>query len=136
MRRFISLLVAAAAAAGCATPGDEIRAHTYPAGFEYITRKDVKTVMAELARVAGELDATLSTSAPVDPARVLLILDQLDRAADSIDAGGVSTNHPMLGANMARFRFNLQSARAGAAAAPPNYYLAGSVIGSCRYCHQ
>jgi hypothetical protein len=121
----------------CASsPGENVRAATYPPSFEYITRGEIRSSMGRLARVAAELDAAVRSDPPADPGRVVTLLDEMDRAASDLDRDGSASNHPLLGSNLARFRRDLEGARAAARADPPSLYLAGTVVGSCSYCHR
>jgi hypothetical protein len=127
------LALGLAAPLACAPAG--VRRATYPIAFQYLDGSEVRGGMRRLAHATVRLDALLrtSTGAP-ERAAVLAELDAMVAAAAALDITDVS-NHPLLDANLDRFRADLATARAAATGEPPNYFLAGALGGSCAYCH-
>jgi hypothetical protein len=72
---------------------------------------------------------------PEQQAEIVAALRTMETAAAEIDPAGRQTNHPVIDRNIEAFRHDLAAARLAAERRPPNYFLAGSVAGSCRYCH-
>lgn len=120
----------------CKTPEEELRRATYPAGFVYLERGEVREEMRAMTRAAVSLDRLLRESgARAERSEILRLLDEMDAAMSELDRGAPS-NHPIMDANLALLRRDLRAARDRAAADPPDLYLAGTIAGSCRYCHQ
>ena len=131
----IALLLLLAACAGVAA---QVREHTYPRDFEYVSHGEIHGVMGQLAAHVRSLDTLLAEGAPRDPARrrqVVEHLEAMEHIARALGSGDVRSNHARLDEGIDAFRGRLTSARRAAQAEPPNYYLAGSVSGACRYCH-
>jgi hypothetical protein len=124
--------------AACADVAHEVREHTYPRDFEYLTQGEIQGAMGQLAAQVRSLDLLLAEGAPRTDERrreVVERLETMERIARSLGTGDVRSNHPRLDEGIDAFRERLASARRAAQADPPNYYLAGSVSGACRYCH-
>ena len=94
--------------------------------------------MRDLAMSALALDTRLrDKDRPQDELQedVLGHLTAMELAAAQLDGPGRAT-HPLIDQNLPAFRRDIAAAKAAAAADPPDYFLAGSVVGSCRYCHR
>jgi hypothetical protein len=134
----IVLLAAGLAAGGCSDLGKNVRKVTYPPDFTYLPREKIESAMWQLATGVRELDMTLRDERIGDgekQARVLGVLERMQRAADRLDAQGGASNHPLLDRKIPRLGADISAARLAAAGEPPNYALAGSVSGACIYCH-
>lgn len=124
----------------CAVAAPAVRKVTYAPDLRYLAGRQVSEVMGTLAKAAVELDALLRDETPATPAadlrgEVVRLLQVMEGAASDLDAGP-TTNHPVLDENLGLFRADLAAAREAAEVDPPNYFLAGSVAGSCLlYCH-
>jgi len=68
-------------------------------------------------------------------ARIFAWLNEIESAAKEISEPGV-TYHPKIDAHLDRFIRDIEAAKRAAHADPPNYYLIGSLNGSCMYCHR
>lgn len=96
--------------------------------------------MHVLARASVELDRLLREDPPPEAtvdmkSEAIRLLLEMEKAASDLDTG-VTTNHPVLDENLSLFREDLAAARAAVEMDAPNYFLAGSVAGSCLlYCH-
>jgi hypothetical protein len=142
------LVVAVSVLLACAG-AQEIREYTYPRSFEYISRGEIQTTMGQLAVQVRRLDELLigteprtvedRVESPVHDGRrqrkVVELLEDMERVARALGTGDVRSNHPRLDEGADPFRERLAAARRAAERDPPNYYLAGTVSGACRYCH-
>lgn len=121
----------------CGAASAEVRAHTYPTEFRYLSRQKVSDAMLGFTRDVEEIDRLLrSTPAPSDDERRDLVVrfERMERVASELD-GFHRSNVPMIDARMDHFRRDLGLARAALEASPPSYFLAGSITGSCLHCH-
>jgi hypothetical protein len=141
-RRVLALVMALAAgssALACAKVGAFMRPHTYGPNFDYISKEQVKSVMWQLARDVNRIDALVNDPAGVGPeqrdeiARLLVIMED---ATKRLGSQGVRTNHPLIDEHREQFRADLESARRGVMAKPPNYRLAEDVSAACMRCHE
>lgn len=136
--RGVALALAASATVGCGS-GEAIRRVTYPPDFRYLEQEEVKSAMWRLARDVRGLKALLSGAnglSAEDHAEVVRLLRDMETTAAQIDPKGRRSNHPKIDRNIDAFRRDLAMARQAAERDPPNYFLAGSVAGSCSYCHE
>jgi hypothetical protein len=138
MVAMVGLLIAAVTA-GCPKAAEQIRQFTYPPGFEYIENSEVRGSMRKLAHDVHALNGILSESTDLSPdqhAEVVRLLASIEQTAIQIDPHGQATNQPLLQRNIETFRQDIAEARRAAEADPPNYYLAGTTVGSCLLCHK
>ncbi|MCK6552391.1 hypothetical protein L6R52_41565 [Myxococcota bacterium] len=129
--------LALAATCACGPAAAEVRAHTYPAEFRYLSKSQVSDAMLGFTRDVEEIDRLLRTTpTPSDDDRRALAmrLERMERVATELD-GFHRSNEPMIDARMDHFRRDLALARAAVEATPPSYFLAGSITGSCLHCH-
>lgn len=138
----VSVVVAGAAAlaiaSGCIR-AEQIRKFTYPPDFKYIETSDVHSKMWGLARASRSLKILLAENGALTPQQheeVIRLLKEMQTAAAQLDPPGQRTNHPMLDRNIEAFRRDIGLALQAADQDSPNYFLAGSVAGSCSYCHE
>ena len=135
------LLAAAATAAACAAfrPGKFEPDERVPAGEAVPTAAldDVHDEMHELAVRTMEVDRLLrdANPAPAERAHIAQVLLEMQTIAGRLDSPRAVNAHPALAAHAADFRSELGAARNGVLAEPPNYYLAGTIAGSCAGCH-
>lgn len=143
MRREFPLLVvclvAGSALVACADLSDWLRPHTYGPSFDYIPDDQVDSIMWQMARDVKRIDTLTHDPAGITPAqrdelaRLLVIMDD---AAKRLGTEGVRTNHPLIDDHREAFRADLQAARRGVVALPPNYTLAENVAVACMRCHE
>lgn len=122
--------------AGCAK---EWRQVGYPSSFHYVTKAELRTAMDRMAHSVTTLDRILRDSKTVTPEQHLEVVEALDNLrqnAFSLRGTDQKTNHKILDDNLDGFIQNVDAARRGATADPPNYFLAGSITGACLACHQ
>ena len=123
---------------GCADGGlAPLRAVTYPPGFQYLTRKELKSGMADFAREVDELDGILSRDGGADAsdrAAVVEILERMRLQAGQLE-GGMSSNHPGLHQDADRFTRDVDRALAAARREPPDYTWTARLTGGCTACH-
>lgn len=111
----------------------------YPPDFKQLSRAEIQGAMRQMAQQVTVLDDALRDSSLPEPDRqqqVLASLDGIRAAASGLGARGQDTSHYMLDKLLPQFLADVEGARAAAAATPPQYYLAGSVAGSCMACHR
>jgi len=135
-----TVLFMAAAGLACGSVGMfRISRAQYPPDFHYITKREIRTKMAELAVQVVALDELLSRSdgsAPGDRDMVLEILGRMRELAGQLVRGGARSSHPMLDRDVPLLRADLDRAIAEVRMnSPPTYYGAGRVVGACTYCH-
>lgn len=112
---------------------------TSPPTFRRLGREEIHSAMQAMAQNVAVLDDALrdGTRDPVRQQReVLSALDGVLAAARALQPGGVTVSHPMLQEKLPQFLVDIEHARAAAALDPPQYFLAGSVSGSCMACHR
>jgi hypothetical protein len=134
----LALLLGAGLVTGCGSAGT-IRRFTYPPDFKYLERSEVKSAMGALARDVRALKRLLAGTETLDAdqrAEVARLLRAMEATAAELDPKGRRTNHPVIDQNIGAFRRDIEMARLAAERDPPNYFLAGSVAGSCSYCHE
>jgi hypothetical protein len=143
MTRSVAAVVIAGAAALAVAGGciraEKIRQFTYPPDFKYIETSDVHSRMWTLARASRSLKALLAGNGAAtaeEHEQVIALLREMQTAAAQLDPPGQRTNHPLLDRNIEVFRRDIGLALQAADQHPPNYFLAGSVAGSCSYCHE
>ena len=123
----------------CADAGANVRSTTYPSDFSQLKKKELRGHMGTLAMRVVKLGAMLSPSSPDNPTLqqdVVLLLRDMETIAGELDPATANTKHPILERNIIAFRQDLQAARAEVQGSPPSYFLAGTIAGSCRYCHR
>lgn len=139
MKNVLGFAVAALVAVGL-TACSKVREHTYPPDFAYLAKQDVDSAMWTLAKNADAIDTLMSqvTDTPTEEQRVEVLehLQAMEAATATLTTDGVATNHPIIGANIHQFRRHLQAAQVAIELDPPNFYLAGTIAGSCQYCHK
>jgi hypothetical protein len=134
----LALSLGAGFVAGCGSAGT-IRRFTYPPDFQYLEHSKVVSAMGMLARDVRALKRLLAGTGALDAgqhAEVVRLLRAMEATAAELDPKGRRTNHPVIDQNIGAFRRDIEMARLAAERDPPNYFLAGSVAGSCSYCHE
>jgi hypothetical protein len=139
-RTNLALLSLVLVLASCGDGGmQRLRTAQYPPDFHYITGKEIRTKMGELAVQVVALDAMLSRDGgarPADRDTVLEILTTMRTLAGQLVRGGAHSSHPRLDRDAPRLRADIDRAIAELRMSePPSYYQAGRVVGSCTYCH-
>lgn len=133
----VLVILACALAAGCADVAQWMRRRTYPPDFRYVTRAEVRSTMGELAFHARELNRFMRP--PENPLEhrneIRAELNAMERAADQLDQSGWPTNHPLIDMNLPSFLRDIRAAREAVEREPPNFLLAGPLMGACVYCH-
>ncbi len=120
---------------GCA----EIRKLTYPENFTYIEKKDLDSSMHKMSVSLARLDTLVSAASPENlesQDRIIQELNQLKDIATAIRGRGEVTNHLVIDDHIEDFISDIVNAKLAAGDAPPNYYYAGKLAGSCTGCHQ
>ncbi|MGH0033408.1 MAG: hypothetical protein ACQGVK_00115 [Myxococcota bacterium] len=118
--------------------GDQLRIHTYPPDFNYVSAEKLQSSMWQLAAEVRQLEVVLQTAESgetVPRETVLGILERMEESASALGPGNVPSNHPRIAHNVDRLRDDIRRARRGVGLEPPNYFWAGTVSGACRYCH-
>lgn len=120
----------------CSNAAEVVRSTTYPPDFAYIARADVRTEMHALASKVAELDRVLREPGVKPRQQVSTLLIDIERIALSLQRGRGQSNHPLIDAHLPSLIEDVAASRRAVEAEPPNYFLAGSVVGSCVYCHR
>lgn len=134
---FMTVLLAIPLAA-CTDVPALLRRHTYPPNFKYIDRTQLRSAMWQLADEVSALDRLMRQPGAIDAARraeVERLLTAMLAATGALQAHGRPTNHPLMSEHLEGFQRDLTQALAGVEAEPPNYYLVGTVSGTCLTCH-
>ncbi len=137
MVRHIAVAIACFGFSACADAPQKLRKATYPPGFHYITKEEIRETMAALGYWIDELDQVMWREEGVQPSdqeRVLGILTEMSRLAGELKTG-TRSNHPLLDRYAPWLQRDIKRALQGARSDPPNYYYAGAVAGACEYCH-
>lgn len=133
-----AVLIATAVMTGCTARNGSISQFTYPRDFQYLETEQVHTKMAKLARNIQSLNRIFAQGDLTSDQQeaVVAILKEMQTTAAELDPAGRQTNHAMIDQNITTFRRNLALARDAVERTPPNYFLAGSIVGACGACHQ
>ena len=118
---------------------ENLRRHTYPPDFNYISDRQLESTMWQLADRVNRVDDLLRDADPNDTslqAAVVKLLAEMDVIIGALGPGGWPSNHPKVTRNIDAFRNDLGAARRAAESQPPSYYLAGSISGACMHCHE
>jgi hypothetical protein len=140
-KRIPVMLLAAlfvAVLAACADVPALLRRHTYPPNFKYIDHTQLRSAMWQLADDVSTLDREMREPGPMDPARraqIERLLAAMLATTSALQAQGRPTNHPRMSDHVESFRRDVTQALAAVQAEPPNYYLVGTVSGTCLTCH-
>ncbi len=138
--RWLILAAFLGALAACAQTSRQMRAHTYPQSFDYITRDDVHDSMLQLALRVQRLDALLRADPPPQDetrrSEAVSLLADMEARTQQLSRGGSISNHSEFSARLSHFASDLRAAREAVQSEPANYFLAGAVVGSCTYCHR
>ncbi len=121
----------------CAEQAAQVRRHTYPPDFQYITNEQLQVTMWQLAALIGSVEAMVDSEEGPEPHRfeLLRVLGKLETTAAQLKAEGVHTGHPLLSAHLDTFRDDVIAARREIAREPPGFVRVGTLSGACRYCH-
>lgn len=95
--------------------------------------------MWTLARYVERVNVIMRRSSdpltPEEQQEVIALLGSMEAVAERLSKDDARGLHPVLGENIDVFRMDLALSRKNASANPPNFFLAGTVAGSCAYCH-
>jgi hypothetical protein len=94
------------------------------------------TSMWQLAGDVRELDKRLRGGGHIDEeqrAEILRLLISMEDTATRLNAGGQTSNHPVLDRNLPAFQRDIELARRGVENG--NYVMVGLLPGACVYCH-
>lgn len=117
----------------------QIRKVTYPQGYVYLEKKEVRSKMALLGFYVRQMDEILYREDSVshqDQARLLELLSLINKTTSDLHASNRDTNHLVIDEHMDQFKSDVLSAIRGAKENPPNYFAAGQISGSCTACHK
>lgn len=118
-----------------------LRKHTYPPDFAYLEEEKLHSAMWEVAKHSEAIHRIMDASSEgalsaEQRDEVVGHLTAMEKATGTLTTQSVESNHPVIAQNIHKFRSDIQMALAAAEREPPNYYLAGSITGSCLYCHK
>lgn len=141
MRRFVVLLtfgLFALQLTSCAEFAAQVRQHTYPPTFHYITDEQLRSTMWLLAYHSRELRQLMASPQGITAhrAEVLQHLQKMEQATIDLNRTGWPSNHPLVDAKRSSFLQDIRTAEEAVNRDPPNFLLAGAVSGACVYCHR
>jgi hypothetical protein len=126
--------------AGCSNDfSAAVRKVTYPPDFKYVTAKELRSNMEQLALQMQLLDFALkpdNSDKTTQQQQVLDALGKIQKIGVGLQAGDAGATHPFLQDMMRNFVDEIRRARTAASMEPPKYYLAGRVSGGCINCHK
>ncbi|MFT4937701.1 MAG: outer membrane murein-binding lipoprotein Lpp [Paraglaciecola sp.] len=126
--------------AGCSNDfSAAVRKVTYPPDFKYVTAKELRSNMEQLASQMQLLDSALkqdNSEKTAQQQQVVDALGEIQKIGVGLQAGDAGATHPFLQDMMVDFVDNIRRARNAASMEPPKYYLAGRVSGGCMNCHK
>ncbi|MEL6339322.1 MAG: hypothetical protein AAFQ65_05395 [Myxococcota bacterium] len=123
---------------GCATHARTGIEPTFAAPLSDLSgQDDVQPAMRRMASAVVYIHKALAAD-EIDygeRARILAWLSELESAARTLSRSR-PTDHPRLDEHLDEFLRDIEAAKTGVHADPPNYYPVGHLSGSCMYCHQ
>ena len=132
---FASITVMIFYSVSCST----VRRVTYPPGFIYLEKREVKSTMHRFAANLNYINAILSKEKIVsEKSRTDIIehLQDIERAAIKLGAGQAgATNRCLINHNISQFKDAVSQSVKMIQRTPPNYYYAGNLTGRCSACH-
>ncbi len=134
--RYAALILALSFVGSCSNVARDVRSVTYPPDLRYVEEDKISASMRALTEHALALDTALRSGESQGDlqGQTLDHLRGMDAAVASLDGAGRAT-HPMLDRNLGQFRSDLAAATKAVSQDPPSFFLAGTVVGACRYCH-
>ena len=136
---FVAGLLVGSTLTACAGFPAWLRQYTYPPDFKYITQEQLRSTMWQLAQEVRELQVLMREPTATNERQRQEIVEHLTTMGDTasrLNTTGRSSNHPVIDHNLDALRRDITLARAAAEKDPPNYFLVGSVIDACVYCHR
>ena len=121
--------------AGCA----EIRKLTYPEDFVYLEKKEVESLMQNMADGIGRLDKLVTEASESDTEqqqKIIAELSSIERIATRLSGGHKQTNQFHISDHIEKFISEVGTAKMFASISPPKYNKAGEIKNSCQECHQ
>jgi hypothetical protein len=102
-----------------------------------MSKDQLHSHMQAMAAHASRIDELLraETMTASQQAEVVTEIKAISAIAHSLSVDDARTVHPVLWRNVDKFRNDVDLAARQAQADPPNFFLAGTVAGSCAYCH-
>ena len=125
--------------AACARRPEPAPAAPRPPALAEIPESETRSLMALLAPHLVEIDTILAGGLPLEPGERQALWEHLDamtRLLDDLPEGHLDPYHPQFGWRLGTLRRDLALARTAVGAEPPEYYLVGTITGSCTYCHE
>lgn len=133
------LITLIAALAACGNSGGGFPQVNSPPPFDYADGANLRSGMHQLAYASQRLDSALLMQGSTDEATRLNVVDSLrdiQRIANELQRGDLSTTHNFLRNDMQNFQSIVSRAIRDAESNPPRFTAAGRVSGSCVNCHQ
>lgn len=128
---------------GCSGMYSSMREVTYPQGFKYLDKEELRSDMGKMAIQVSLLDAALAKTMASDVGdagvvrdEILSALNSISRIASRLQSGSAGSSHPFMEDFMGDFVSEVDKARGAASLAEPRYYFAGKVAGACASCHK
>lgn len=116
-----------------------IRKITYPPGFVYLEKKDIKNTMTMFASNIKLINTIIKSNKHIDRnnnKKIIQALENIETEAQRIEShNNQLTNHMLIGENMGSFKSSVVHAKKMIQKTPPNYYYVGQLSGRCAACH-
>jgi hypothetical protein len=139
MKPAVLLSVAAALCGAIACVPEAMRASPAPPrALAEIPSEQIQTVMGQLATHLDAIDRTLQEApSPGIREREQLVheIDRMLRLVEGLGPDARDPLHPRFAWRMSTLYDDLKLARTSVRANPPEYYVVGTLVGSCTYCH-
>ena len=136
--RTIFLLVTTYSLVACSSSGDTFPQVASPPPFDHIDGEELRSGMHQLAFELQRLDSSLATENTeglISQQDVVDNIRNIERVAENLRFGDLSSKHPFLVDGMDRFLSDVNRALADASRNSPRYYMAGRISGGCINCH-
>ena len=116
----------------------EVQQPTYPSGYVYIDRSEVRSSMIRLSTDIWIINDILDSAEVIEGyrrERIITALKDMEEVTNDLGAGAAYTNHLVIDENIDEFKDKIRSARKAVEQEPPSYYLVGRLSGGCLACH-
>ncbi len=133
------IVVAVLLLGSCSSNPDGFPQIASPPPFDYADGDELRSRMHQLAFELQQLDMSLAAEYDDRPSfqqEVVSSLQNIERIGGYLQSGDLSSRHPFLQDDMARFLRDVTKAKDDASRNSPRYYMAGRVSGGCINCHR
>jgi len=132
-------LTFSASLVACNNSGGSFPQVASPPPFDYADGATLRSGMHQLAYASQRLDSSLLMQDQSDEVTRLAVVNSLrniERIAEELEQGDLSSTHRFLRSDMQNFQSMVTRAIREAESNPPRFAAAGRVSGSCVSCHR